>query len=99
TDAVGFDYCTGSRVASAHRDEYLRAFPLRTTARSVSRICLSRIVRREAAIRLMPGLWPRLVRWSKNGGGTRPHSSLGNRPPSEFAQALNIQLRLEEMAS
>ena len=37
--------------------------------------------------------------WRKDYTQVRPHSSLGNRTPSEFAQALNIQLRLEELAS
>jgi putative transposase len=37
--------------------------------------------------------------WRKDYTQVRPHSSLGNRTPSEFAQALNIQLRLQELAS
>lgn len=37
--------------------------------------------------------------WRRDYTQVRPHSSLGNRTPSEFAQALNIQLRLEELAS
>jgi putative transposase len=37
--------------------------------------------------------------WRKDYTQVRPHSSLGNRTPSEFAQALNIQLGLQELAS
>ncbi len=37
--------------------------------------------------------------WRRDYTQVRPHSSLGNRTPSEFAQALNIQLRLQELAS
>jgi len=37
--------------------------------------------------------------WRRDYTQVRPHSSLGNRTPSEFAAAFSIQLRLQELAS
>jgi putative transposase len=37
--------------------------------------------------------------WRKDYTQVRPHSSLGNRTPSEFAAAFSIQIGLQELAS
>jgi len=37
--------------------------------------------------------------WRRDYTQVRPHSSLGNRTPRQFAEAINIQLRLQELAS